>query len=194
MSAPLFKHRIQELVEGLPDLGELMEVLLEARRKLREQFTKLHRKLLTIVRDDTVCRRLITIPGVGAVTALAYRATIHVPARFRNSKAIRAVLGLTPAQHQSGESSRVGRVSLCGDEMMRALLYEGAQTVLTRSVKWSWLKAWAMKIAKNRGLKGQSWRWRAGLPSSCTASGLTAQSSAGRRRKPPRPDGAARLV
>ena len=86
-------------MEGLPDLSEVMEVLLEARRKLREQFTKLHRKLLAIVRDDTVCRRLMTIPGVGAVTALAYRATIDVPARFRNSKAVGAVLGLTPAQH-----------------------------------------------------------------------------------------------
>lgn len=92
-----------------------MGVLLEARRKLREQFTKLHRKLLAIIRDDTVCRRLMTIPGVGAVTAPAYRATIDVPARFRNSKAVGAVLGLTPAQHQSGEMSRVGRISLCGD-------------------------------------------------------------------------------
>ncbi len=154
VGAAKFEQRIQELVEGLPDLSELMEVLLEARRKLREQFTKLHRKLLAIVRDDTVCRRLMSVPGVGAVTALAYRATIDVPARFRNSKAVgAAVLGLTPAQHQSGEMSRVGRVSLCGDGMMRALLYEGAQTVLTRSVKWSWLKAWAMNIAKNRGLK-----------------------------------------
>ena len=151
--AAKFEQRIRELVEGLPDLSELMEVLLEARQKLREQFTKLHRKLLAIVREDTVCRRLMSVPGVGAVTALAYRATIDVPARFRNSKAVGAVLGLTPAQHQSGESSRVGRISLCGDGMLRALLYEGAQTVLTRSVKWSWLKAWAMKIAKNRGLK-----------------------------------------
>ena len=73
----------------------------------------------------------MTIPGVGAVTALAYRATIDVPPRFRNSKAVGAVLGLTPAQHQSGEMSRVGRISLCGDGMMRALLYEGAQTVIT---------------------------------------------------------------
>jgi transposase len=141
VSAAKFEQRIQELVEGLPDLSELVEVLLEARRKLREQYTKLHRKLLAIVRDDDVCRRLMTIPGVGAVTALAYRATIDVPARFRNSKAVGAVLGLTPAQHQSGEMSRVGRISLCGDGMLRALLYEGAQTVLTRSVKWSWLRA-----------------------------------------------------
>jgi transposase len=148
-----FEQRIQELVEGMPDLGELMEVLLEARRKLREQFTKLHRKLLTIVRDDTVCRRLMSVPGVGPVTALAFRATIDVPARFRNSKAVGAVLGLTPVQYQSGESSRVGRISLCGDGMMRALLFESALTVLTRSAKWSWLKAWAMKVARSRGLK-----------------------------------------
>jgi transposase len=151
--AAKFERRIQELVEGLPDLGELMEVLLEARRTLREQYTLLHKKLLAIVRDDEVCRRLMTVPGVGAVIALTYRATIDVPARFRNSKAVGAALGLTPAQHQSGESNRVGRISLCGDGMLRALLYEGAQTVLTRSVKWSWLRAWAMKIAKNRGLK-----------------------------------------
>lgn len=148
-----FEQRIRELVEGMPDLRELMEVLLEARRKLREQFTKLHRKLLAIVRDDTVCRRLMSVPGVGAVTALAFRATIDVPARFRNSKAVGAVLGLTPVQYQSGESSRVGRISLCGDGMMRALLFESALTVLTRSAKWSWLKAWAMKVARSRGLK-----------------------------------------
>jgi len=152
-SAVMFEQRIRELVEGMPELGELMEVLLDARRKLREQFSKLHRKLLSIVREDEVCRRLMSVPGVGAVSALAFRATIDVPSRFRNSKAVGAVLGLTPAQHQSGESNRIGRISLCGDGMMRTLLYEGAQSILTRSVKWSWLKAWAMKIAKNRGLK-----------------------------------------
>jgi transposase len=152
-SAIIFEQRIRELVEGMPELGELMEVLLDARRKLREQFSKLHRKLLLIVREDEVCRRLMSVPGVGPVSALAFRATIDVPSRFRNSKAVGAVLGLTPVQHQSGESNRIGRISLCGDGMMRTLLYEGAQSILTRSVKWSWLKAWAMKIAKNRGLK-----------------------------------------
>lgn len=153
VTALKFEQRIRELVEGMPELSELMEVLLEARRTLREQFTRLHRKLLSIVRDDAVCRRLMSVPGVGAVTALAFRATIDVPARFRNSKAVGAALGLTPALHQSGESSSAGHISLCGDSMMRTLLYEGAQAVLTRSVKWSWLKAWAMKIAQKRGLK-----------------------------------------
>ena len=85
--------------------------------------------------------------------ALTYRATVDVPARFRNSKVVGAVFGLTPAKHQSGEVDRSGAISRCGDEMMRMMLYEAAQIVLVRSAKWSWLKAWAMKIARHRGLK-----------------------------------------
>jgi transposase len=148
-----FDERIRELVEGMPELVEIMEPLLTARQKLREMFTTLHRKLLSIVRDDGVCRRLMTIPGVGPVVSLAFSATIDVPARFKNSKAVGPSLGLTPVLNQSGESLRVGRVSLCGDEMMRALLYEAAQVMITRVQKWSWLKAWAVNLAKRRGLK-----------------------------------------
>jgi transposase len=147
-----FEVRIRELVAGISDIAEIAEALLVARSKLREQFAKLHKKLLTVVRDDSVCRRLMTVPGVGPVTAMAFRATIDVPARFSSSKAVGAVLGLTPVQHQSGESNRIGKVSLCGDAMMRTLLYEGAQSVLTRSTQWSWLKVWA-RIAKHRGMK-----------------------------------------
>jgi transposase len=148
-----FEARIRELVESFPDLGMLVEPLLIVRRTLREQFDILHRRLLTIVRDDDVCRRLMTIPGVGPVVALTYRATVDVPARFRNSKAVGAVFGLTPAKHQSGETDRTGGISRCGDEMMRTALYEAANIVLVRSTRWSWLKAWAMKIARHRGLK-----------------------------------------
>jgi transposase len=95
----------------------------------------------------------LTIPGVGPVVALAYISTIDVPARFRNSKAVGPALGLMPRLHQSGESDRVGRISRCGDAMMRTLLYETAQSLLTRVQKWSWLKAWAMNVAKRRGLQ-----------------------------------------
>ncbi|ANY79306.1 transposase (plasmid) [Microvirga ossetica] len=152
VGAAKFDIRIRELLDCLPDLAEIIEPLLASRRKLREEFERLHRKLLSIVRDDGVCRRLMTIPGVGPVVALAYASTIDVPARFRNSKAVGASLGLTPVLHQSGESNRIGRVSLCGDGMMRTLLYEAAQVMLTNvHVKWSWLKAWAMNIAKRRG-------------------------------------------
>ena len=148
-----FEARIKELVESHPDLAVLVEPLLVVRRTLREQLGILHRHLLTIARDDEVCRRLMTIPGVGPVVALTFRATVDVPARFRNSRAVGAVLGLTPCKHQSGESERTGAISKCGDEMMRVMLYEAAQILLVRSTRWSWLKAWAMQIARRRGMK-----------------------------------------
>ncbi|MHB1102376.1 MAG: IS110 family RNA-guided transposase [Devosia sp.] len=148
-----FDARIRELVEGMADLAGIMVPLLAARQKLRDTFTALHRQLLSVVRDDEVCRRLMTIPGVGPVTSLAFTSTIDVPARFKNSKAVGPALGLTPRLNQSGESNCVGRISLCGDAMMRTLLYEAAQSLLTRVRKWSWLKAWAMNVAKRRGLQ-----------------------------------------
>ncbi len=148
-----FEARIRELVENVSDLVVLVEPLLLVRRVLREQIGILHRRLLVIVRDDDVCRRLMTVPGVGPVVALTYRATVDVPARFRNSKSVGAVFGLTCSRYQSGQVDRNGRISRCGDEMMRAMLYEAAHIMLVRSTKWSWLKAWAMQIAKRRGIK-----------------------------------------
>ena len=147
-----FEARIKELVEDLPDLAVLIEPLLVVRRALREQFVILHRRLLAIERDDEVCRRLMTTPGVGPVVALTYRATVDVPARFRKSKSVGAVFGLTCSKYQSGEIDRSGRISRCGDEMMRVMLYEAAQSMLW-SKKWSWRKAWAMQIARRRGMK-----------------------------------------
>src|SRR5260370_7162850 len=94
----------------------------------------------------------MTSPGDGPVVALSFRATVDVPARFHKSKAVGAVFGLTCAKYQSGEIDRNGRISRCGDEMMRVMLYEAAQSML-RSKKWSWLKAWAMQIASRRGLQ-----------------------------------------
>ena len=152
VGAAKFEARIKELIQNVPDLAVLVEPLLVVRRVLREQLGLLHRRLLAVVRDDAVCRRLMTVPGVGPVVALTYRATVDVPARFRKSKSVGAVFGLTCAKYQSGEIDRSGAISRCGDEMMRVMLYEAAQSML-RSTKWSWLKAWAMQIAKRRGMK-----------------------------------------
>src|SRR5205809_30260 len=124
-----FEARIKELVENLPDLTILIEPLLIVRRAIREQIGVLHRRVLAVVRDDDVCRRLMTVPGVGPVVALTYRATVDVPARFKNSKAVGAVFGLTPSRYQSGEIDRTGA--------MRMMLYEAAQSMLVRSAKWS---------------------------------------------------------
>ena len=88
----------------------------------------------------------------GVSHSLTYRATVDVPARFRKSKSVGAVFGLTCAKYQSGEVDWSGKISRCGDEMMRVMLYEAAQSMM-RSKKWSWLKAWAMQIARRRGMK-----------------------------------------
>ena len=87
----------------------------------------------------------MTTPGIGPVVSLTYRATVDIPARFRKFKSVGAVFGLTCAKYQSGEVDWDGRISRCGDEMMRTMLYEAAQAMM-RSKKWSWLKAWAMRI------------------------------------------------
>jgi transposase len=97
-----FEARIKELVDNVPDLAALVEPLLVVRRVLREQLGILHRRLLAIVRDDEVCRRLMTVPGVGPVVALTYRATVDVPARFRNSKAVGAAFGFDAGQVSIG--------------------------------------------------------------------------------------------
>ena len=145
VGAVKFEARICELVADHPDLAAIVEPLLIARRVLREQLGVLHRRLLAIVRQDDVCRRLMSVPGVGPMVALAFRATVDVPARFKNSKAVGAVFGLTPRRHQSGEIDRIGGISKCGDAMMRRLLFDAAHVMMTRTIRWSWLKAWGMK-------------------------------------------------
>jgi transposase len=148
-----FEARIRELVADHPDLAAIVEPLLIARRVLREQLDVLHHQLLEIVRNDEVCRRLMTTPGVGPVVALTFRATVDVPSRFSNSKAVGAAFGLTPCRQQSGEIDRMGGISKCGDALMRETLFEAALVLMTHSRKWSWLKAWGMKIARHRGMK-----------------------------------------
>jgi transposase len=130
-----------------------VEPVLIARRALREQFAVLHRRLLEVARHDQICRRLMTAPGVGPVVALTFRATVDVPSRFKSSKTVGAAFGLTPRQYQSGETDRRGAVSKCGDAMMRSMLFEAALALMACTRKWSWLKAWGLKIARHRGMK-----------------------------------------
>ena len=115
VGAARFEARIRELVEGLPDLAVLVEPLLVVRQVLRQQLAVLHRRMLAVVRDDEVCRRLMTTPGVGPLVALTYRTTVDVPARFQKSKSVGAVFGLTCSRYQSGEIDWSGRISRCGE-------------------------------------------------------------------------------
>ena len=116
------------------------------------ELARLTKQVLVIVRNEKVCRRLISVPGVGPITALAFRATIDRPDRFRHSRDVGAHLGLTPSRYQSGETDVQGRVSRCGDELARTALYEAAHSLLVRSRKWSSLRVWGMTVAKHRGM------------------------------------------
>src|SRR6202795_3763285 len=152
-SASRYGARGGGVVEVFPGLAAIAEPLLNVRRVMRQQFAVLHKMLLDTVRDDPVCRRLMTAPGVGAVVALTYRATVDQPQRFLHSRAVGAHVGLTPKRYQSGEIDYDGSVSKSGDTMLRTMLYEAAQSLLVHSGKWSWLKAWGLRVAKRRGIR-----------------------------------------
>ena len=147
-----FVDRTRELTAGDPVLTRLTEPLLTILTTMLHGFAKLTKQVLDIVRNEPVCRRLMSAPGVGPITALAFRATIDQPARFAKSRDVGAHLGLTPRRYQSGETDVQGAVSRCGDELARTALYEAANSLLIHSRKWSALRAWGMAIAKRRGM------------------------------------------
>ena len=118
---------------------------------MTREVERLTKRVIDEVRAEPTCRRLMTVPGVGPLTALAFRATIDQPERFRKSRDVGAHLGLTPRRYQSGETDVQGRISRCGDELVRTALYEAAHSLLIRSPK-SALRAWGMSIAKRRGM------------------------------------------
>ena len=144
---------VRELIEGNPVLVVTMTPLLNARDALANEFVKLDKLVRDRSRNDSVCRRLMTVPGVGAVVAMTFRAAVDDPARFRSSKAVGACFGLTPRRYQSGETDRVGSITKAGDASVRVALYEAAHVMLVRSTKWTPLKAWAMRVAVRRGAK-----------------------------------------
>jgi transposase len=148
-----FEARIRELVAGQARLERVAEPLLRARAALRAEYAALHRDLLRTVREDGVCGRLMTVPGVGAVVAMTFRSAIDQPERFAKSKAVGAHFGLTPKKYQSGEIDRTGRISKVGDAMVRTALFEAANVMLTRAVRLSTLKAWALRVAGRHGMK-----------------------------------------
>jgi transposase len=148
-----FEARVRDLLANMPELERAVAPLLEARLAMRLQFARLHKLVLIAAREDKVVRRLMSVPGVGAVVALTYRATIDDPGRFRRSDAVGAHLGLTPRRYQSGETEYSGRISKCGDDMTRSMLYEAAIAILTRIPKRFKLKIWGERLMKKRGLK-----------------------------------------
>lgn len=148
-----FAAKVEVLLAEAPELQTAIGPLLEARNMMRKQKVVLDRRLHQMARADAVCKRLMTIPGVGPIVSLAYKATIDDPARFDTSKAVGAHIGLTPRIYQSGELDRSGNISKCGDKLLRHALYEAANSHLRICKSRSALKAWGIKLAKRVGNK-----------------------------------------
>ena len=148
-----FDKRVRELLEEMPLLNVAIEPLLRVMEQLVSERKAMDNRLGQAARRDAVCLRLMTIPGVGPITSLAFRVTVDDPARFDSSKAVGAHIGLTPRVYQSGETDRSGQISKAGDHMLRHLLYEAASALMTRCRKLSKLRAWGVAVARRRGAK-----------------------------------------
>ena len=127
--------------------------LLEAWRSLRTRAAELEKQLLASSRGNEATRLLMSIPGVGAVTASSYVAAVEDPANFKSSRSVGAWLGLTTRRYQSGEVDYDGHISRRGDTHLRALLYEAATTVLTRVTAGSDLRTWGLALREKIGFK-----------------------------------------
>jgi transposase len=148
-----FAGRVRDLVAGHPTLTTIAEALLAARAALGEQLRQLDKRRRDQARQDQRARLLMTTPGVGVIVALTCVSAIDDPGRFRSSTAVGAHFGLTPRKYQSGETDVTGRISKIGDAIVRTVLYEAANIILTRPVKGSALKSWAARLAARAGMR-----------------------------------------
>jgi transposase len=148
-----FEARVRELAAGQTTLEQISDALLAARTALQAEYNKLHKMVLAIVREDAVCRRMMTVPGVGPIASLTFKSAVDDPSRIKRSKEVGALFGLTPRKYQSGEKDVTGSITRVGDEAVRTVLYEAANVLLVRVHRFSALKRWAMDVAKRRGAK-----------------------------------------
>lgn len=148
-----YEQRIRELVEDDEELQAYIFPMLEVRRHLIQQCKNLEKMILDYVRKDQACEIFMTIPGIGPLTALAFKTFVDRPERFQHSKAVGAAVGLTPRKYASGEVDYDGHITKCGDTFLRSHLFEAAKTLLTRSGKPSWLRDWGLRLAKRSSKK-----------------------------------------
>lgn len=152
-SGRAFEQRVDEIARGKGVLEETLRTLLSVLRHLTDQIQLLDKRTNQYAKEDKRCRHLMTVPGVGRLTAVAFVTAVDDPAKFGKSKAVGAYFGLTPRRNQSGEMDINGRISKRGDPLTRGYLFEAAGVLLTRTKKWSALKAWGVRIAKRSGWK-----------------------------------------
>ncbi|MDG4898620.1 IS110 family transposase [Mesorhizobium sp. WSM4976] len=148
-----FEGRVRQLLEGIGDgRNDFIETMLAVRQGMLDGYNALHRLLVRIVAQDPVCRRLMTVPGVGPITALSFKSGVDDPLRFRRSRTVGAHFGLTPRRWQSGSIDIEGHITKQGDREVRTALCEAAASLLLRVRSWSALKAWGMRIAKRTSM------------------------------------------
>jgi len=148
-----FSRRVRAILEAHPELGAAIDPLLGARAALAACLQALDKVVMARAKASPACRLLMTAPGVGPVTAMAFASTIDDPGRFASSRAVGAYAGLTARRNQSGEMDYSGRISKHGDAMLRSLLYEAANSLLTVVRKAHPLKDWARRVKKRSSHK-----------------------------------------
>ena len=145
-----FDEAVRGIIETDETLSFALLPLLDARLVLYHCFRELDNRTRKLAQQDPICQRLMSAPGVGFITALTFKAGVDDPTRFRRSRTVAAHFGLTPRRFQSGEIDIDGHISRCGDQAVRCALYTAANAMLTRTSRWSSLKAWGMHKAKTR--------------------------------------------
>jgi transposase len=151
--SPAFIDQALRASEGINGLSAAMEGLIAARTAVLSAVAAIDADMKKMARLSGACRRLMTIPGVGQLTALAFTAAVDDPGRFRRSRDLGAYLGLVPRRFQSGEVDYTGSISKCGDRRMRTLLYEAANVMLTRYKGPLKLKDWALALARRSTMR-----------------------------------------
>lgn len=145
--------RVRAALEARPDVKVTIEPLLSSVAALGREIERLDKAVLARAKAAPACRLLMSAPGVGPVTALAFAATIDEPTRFAKSRRLGPYVGLTSRRWQSGEMDYSGRISKHGDAMLRSLLYEAANALLTVVRKAHPLKDWARRVKKRTSHK-----------------------------------------
>ena len=146
-----FDRRVEALLADRDDVAPIVHPLLTAWRQLRAQIGAFDKAIHALTKSNPTCRLLMSVPGIGVLSVLAYVSTVEDSTRFSRSRSVGAHLGLTPKQYQSGEIDRSGRISKYGDSLTRTLMYEAAVVLLTRVKRSSSLKDWPQAIAKRSG-------------------------------------------
>jgi transposase len=148
-----FERHLRELLTDQNELAPILLPILEAWRSMRVRAVELGRQLIASARHSEACQILMSIPGVGAITATSFATAVEDPDNFKKSRSVGAWLGLTTRRYQSGEVDYDGHISRRGDRHLRGLLYEAATVILTRASAESALRTWGLKLRERIGFK-----------------------------------------